>query len=966
MKTFRQALVMAIVGAALAVALAAATPQAARILDHDVYEIWRGIANEALSADGRWAMYTLTLQHGDPELVVRSLEDDRQYGVPRGTEAAFDAAGEYVVMLVRPAMADTRQARIDKVDEAERPKSALGILDLATGRLTTIERVKSFLLPEHAGTWVAYLQEEPLEVADDTDAAIEPPASAPEAASDEAEPSKSVHEETGTTLTRRTLRGDDETSFEHVIDYAVANDGRHLAYATATREGDGDGVFVVATERVTAHPALIGAGHYKRLLFDDAGEQLAFLSDRDEFDAEADADVAQYVLYRATPGSPATALASSSTAGLPSGWQVSEHRQLQFSDRGTRLYFGTAEAPAPEVDEPPMLDEEKVKVDIWHWRDPLLQPMQLLQAGRESERSFVAVAHLDDGQVVQLANRQLPDVELLDGGEADFVYGRSSLPYRLQSSWDFPGTADHYVIDVRSGEQHRIAVAHQGPYEVSPDGAWAVWWDAAELAWFGRALAPLADGSTAPSINLTAQIGQAVHNEQHDWAYEPMPYGLAGWLREDDGSVEAVVYDRYDLWAVDPGALATPRHITSGLGRERRTRLRWIELDPDEHWMPSTTLLLSAFDENDKSAGFWDVEAFGPLPPQQQLHSAHRYGQPRTAKAADVVLFTRENVGEFPDVWAGDLDLVNARRISDANPQQAEYNWATAEVTSWRSLDGELLQGLIHKPADFDPTKKYPMMVTFYERNSDNLHQHHAPTPHRSVIRQTFYASRGYIVFTPDITYQVGYPGESALKDVVAGVLHMIDQGYVDERNIGAQGHSWGGYQIAYLVTKSNIFKAAAGGAPVANMTSAYGGIRWGSGMSRMFQYEKTQSRLGATLWEAPMRYLENSPLFWADKVETPLMMMHNDHDAAVPWYQGIEMFVALRRLGKPTWLINYNDEPHWPTTHANKVDWNIRMQQFFDHYLKDAPAPRWLQEGLPAIDKGKTLGLELLDRDGR
>ncbi len=161
------------------------------------------------------------------------------------------------------------------------------------------------------------------------------------------------------------------------------------------------------------------------------------------------------------------------------------------------------------------------------------------------------------------------------------------------------------------------------------------------------------------------------------------------------------------------------------------------------------------------------------------------------------------------------------------------------------------------------------------------------------------------------------------------------------------------------MVTRTNIFKAAEAGAPVSNMTSAYGGIRWGTGRSRMFQYERTQSRIGGSLWEYPMRYMENSPIFWADKIETPLLIMHNDHDGHVPWYQGIELFVALRRLGKPTWMINYNDEPHWPTKFHNKKDWQIRLQQFFDHYLKGAPAPVWLKEGVPAVEKGKTLGTE-------
>jgi dipeptidyl aminopeptidase/acylaminoacyl peptidase len=338
---------------------------------------------------------------------------------------------------------------------------------------------------------------------------------------------------------------------------------------------------------------------------------------------------------------------------------------------------------------------------------------------------------------------------------------------------------------------------------------------------------------------------------------------------------------------------------------------------------------------------------------------ARRFSNPTQAEDAEALLFTRSSVAEFPNLWVSNLDFGEMRQVSDANPQQAEYLWSTVDLIQWRSTDGRLLQGLLYKPEDFDPSREYPMMVYFYERNSNNLHGHYDPIPHRSVIRPTFYASRGYLVFIPDIVYQIGYPGESAMKCVMPGVLDLVDQGFVDENNIGVQGHSWGGYQIAYMVTKTDLFKAAAGGAPVSNMTSAYGGIRWASGMSRMFQYERTQSRLGATLWEAPMRYIENSPIFWADKVETPLLMLHNDHDGAVPWYQGIEMFVALRRLGKAAWLVNYNDEPHWPTTYANKKDWNVRMQQYFDHYLKGAPAPVWLAEGIPAVDKGRTLGLE-------
>ncbi|HAY36815.1 MAG TPA: S9 family peptidase, partial [Bacteroidetes bacterium] len=213
------------------------------------------------------------------------------------------------------------------------------------------------------------------------------------------------------------------------------------------------------------------------------------------------------------------------------------------------------------------------------------------------------------------------------------------------------------------------------------------------------------------------------------------------------------------------------------------------------------------------------------------------------------------------------------------------------------------------------------------------------------------------------IPYKTGYPGESAMNAIMPGITSLIDQGFVDRDRIGTQGHSWGGYQIAYMVTQTDLFAAAEAGAPVSNMTSAYGGIRWASGMSRMFQYERTQSRIGGTLWDAQQRYIHNSPLFQADKVKTPLLMMHNDEDGAVPWYQGIEYFVALRRLGQPVWMLNYNGAGHGLSDLDDRRDWQIRMQQFFDHYLMDAPAPVWMERGVPAVDKGKTMGLELVGK---
>jgi dipeptidyl aminopeptidase/acylaminoacyl peptidase len=342
----------------------------------------------------------------------------------------------------------------------------------------------------------------------------------------------------------------------------------------------------------------------------------------------------------------------------------------------------------------------------------------------------------------------------------------------------------------------------------------------------------------------------------------------------------------------------------------------------------------------------------------------YNYGGLQKADDADVYVMTRSTFREFPDLWLTDSDFRDMEKITDANPQQEEYIWGDAELIEWVSNDGIPLQGILIKPENFDPAEKYPMMVYFYERSSQGLHSYSPPTPGTSVNR-SFYVSRGYVFFIPDIPYEIGHPGESAIDAVVPGVLKIVDQGYVDKDRIGAQGHSWGGYQLAYMITRTNLFAAVEGGAPVSNMTSAYGGIRWQSGMNRQFQYEHTQSRIGGTLWDETLRYINNSPIFEADKVQTPFLMIHNDEDGAVPWYQGIEFYMALRRLKKPVWMLNYNGEAHGLRQRHNSEDWTIRMQQFFDHYLKGTPAPVWMEKGVPAVLKGKTLGLDLVGEGG-
>jgi dipeptidyl aminopeptidase/acylaminoacyl peptidase len=316
--------------------------------------------------------------------------------------------------------------------------------------------------------------------------------------------------------------------------------------------------------------------------------------------------------------------------------------------------------------------------------------------------------------------------------------------------------------------------------------------------------------------------------------------------------------------------------------------------------------------------------------------------------------FYRGNFQEPTNLFRTDTTLASPVQLTRTNPQQDSIRWGSVELVKWMGTNGVPLEGLLFKPEGFDPKKKYPMLTYFYERNAETLTDYRAPSPSRSTINIPYCVSNGYLVFVPDIVYTTGQPGPNAYDCIVPGVLSLIDRGFVDRDRLGVQGQSWGGYQTAYLITRTNLFRAAEAGAPVANMTSAYGGIRWETGIVRQFQYEKTQSRIGGTLWDRPMNYIENSPLFYANRVETPLMMTHNDADGAVPWYQGIEFYTALRRLNKPVWMLVYNGEGHNLTQRHNAKDLSVRLYQFFDYYLKDAPMPLWMKEGRTAVEKDR------------
>ena len=978
-----------------------------RPLEHEDYDRWNVIAGYSLSADGQWVMYNIRNGKQQTTLKIRKVDSDREYSVAQGVGGQFSADSRFAVYRITPDPQMIQKLRRAKTPPEKMPRAQLEVLHLESGRHATVENVQSFAMPTKGTGWVAFLlgpqptketvqkqvsgtneifEVTPKGLKRPRHATLASPAPASGKTSSEQNPEAGETRETrsesvgnptepkmtteasdeekklekekqaGTTLVLRALETGVERRFPNVTEYHFSENGRLLVFATSTKEQpDQDGAWVLDLQTGDFTQVLAGLGNYRNLAVNKRGTMLAFITDRDDYQNKISAQA--LYLWR-TRQNEATVVATEGTRGVPDDWWVSAKDRPQFSDDGRRLYFNTA--PRPEdLDGKEDADEEEPKavLDLWHWQDPLLQPQQLLQAEQERNRSYRAVYDIRARKVVQLATPEMPTVQVDPRATTNLAVGISREKYRKMMSWDLPGYQDSYLVDLRTGQAELIRERARTSVQMSPGGRFVIWWDTDSRSWFALPTRTV-DGKRKP-INLSRPIKTDLFDELHDTPSEPRPYGAALWL-DDDQAVW--VYDRYDIWQLDPTGRAKPVCVTGHQGRKNLLRFRVVQLDPEFRSLhPDQPVILSMFNDRTKASGYYRLDPGQDHPGRLEplLVLDERIGGLRQALEADTVVFTRQTFRRCPDLWASDLEMKQIGRISRINPQQNEYVWGAAELVHWKSARGEMLDGILYKPDGFDPDRKYPLMVYFYERNSDNLHAYHAPAAGRSIINFSFYVSRGYVLFIPDIPYRTGLPGPSAADAVLPGVKFLVGQGYIDEKRIGMQGHSWGGYQTAYLVTQTDLFACAESGAPVSNMTSAYGGIRWGTGMSRMFQYERTQSRIGGTLWEARDKYIANSPLFHADKIHTPLLILHNDHDGAVPWYQGIELFVALRRLEKPAWLLNYNGEPHWVVKPENRLDFARRMQQFFDHYLQGAPMPVWMAEGIPAVDKGKEFGFE-------
>lgn len=875
---------------------------ASKSLTVDDLITWQRITDREISDNGKWVACKMEPWEGDATVYLYAAQGQETATFSPADKFAFSASSGYLVVTQTPGKSTVDSLKVLKTKEDKMPMNTLVIYSVA-GKKETIDSLKTFKLADEAD-WIAYQRGRK-----------------------------------DSTLYVRSLDGSKTFQFPTVTDFQFAKKSGMLYYTSAA-EGEA-GIFTLNPEK--GSPALIkkGKGVFKQTTFDEKGERLAFL-----YCADKDSSYKALSLWLSEHNAPAKEIATRGNRAFPAEWVINENGMLQFSKSASRLFFGTS--PEPRQKDTTQLAENRPNVQVWSWDEPVQYTVQNYNKEKDLKKSYQAVYNLGNGSIFQLANEELPNIQLGNEGDAPLALLSTSRPYSLSSMWEARTRSDYYTVSLDNGERKQIAQADYGRFRLSPQGKYAYWYGETDSCWYTIALAE------GKQYRLTTPESFPAWDEENDVPDYPYAHGAAGWTANDQN---LLIYDRYDIWKFDPTAATPPINLTVN-GRKEKLSYRLEQLDKEARFIDlGKPQLLKGFNEATKGYGFYNARLSAPAAPKTLLAGNYMLRSINKAKNTDDVIYTMETFQQYPDIHYSTLAFKKSVQLTHGDKQQEGFIWGTAELVSWISLDGRPLEGVVYKPANFDPNKKYPMMVNFYERNSETLYNYRMPEPHRSTIDYHLYNSNEYVIFNPDIRYVDGYPGESCYNCLMPGITMMIAKGYIDEKGIGAQGHSWGGYQVAYLATRTNLFSAIESGAPVVNMFSAYGGIRWSSGMARSFQYEHTQSRLGATPWSSPLRYLENSPLFTMDKVQTPILIMHNDADGHVPWYQGIEYFVAMKRLGKPCWLLNYTGEPHWPMHMANRIDFQRRMFQFFNHYLKNDKMPKWMSEGVPAVEQPFELG---------
>lgn len=950
-----------------------------KVLDHTVYDNWQSIGDKAISNNGRYIAYNILQQEGDALLEVKDIVTNNSISISRGYDFKFTANNNYLICKIKPFYKDIRSAKIKKLKTEDQPMDSLLILRLTDFNLYKLGKIKSYQLSEKTGDYLAVLLNKPTEFKSkvvEINDSVQIIQNIQHKIDSLQKLVGLIYEKGFTQFQKLTTKPIIKTNTEKITEgnilllFNLTNfnidtfklvknillDKLENFILIETTKSNVDSTIktdIQLLNLITKKKESILQNYFdaKNFIFNDSATNMAFIATTD---TQSNMLERKYNLYSyKIADKKLIYLVNQHFNNIKKNYQLAASANIKYNSNGTKLFFEIK--PNYILLDTSLPEFERVKLDIWHYNDEQIQPIQLKNIDNDLNKGLLTCWNVENQHLSLLQDSMFDKIIPLQNYYEQFMYAIQNNQ-KIARQWQGFSTQKIFCINTNTNEKNLVDNDFKGNIIVANKfGNTLVYYDEIKKKYFCY------DALQKKVNTIATDIKFPLFDEENDIPDDANGYGVVKFLND----TTILIYDKYDIWQVDV-TNAKPALVLT-YGRKNNIKYRFIEINKTDKIKTyieqnDSTILLSLFNEQNKNSGISILQFKNKI--NHILMNEPVYINPKIdmAKNYNSLIFTKETYQQSPNLYY--IDFKNPQNnypqkaISTINVQQHNYYWGSSELFKWKSYTGKLTEGILYKPENFDSTKKYPMIVYFYERNNNSLYQYIPPAPSPSRLNISFFVSRGYVVFVPDIWYTIPNPGNSAYNYIVSGTRAVIKKGFIDSTKIGLQGQSWGGYQIAYLITKTNLFACAWAGAPVVNMTSAYGGIRWGTGLNRQFQYEKTQSRIGKNLWENTNAYIQNSPLFFLPKVSTPIVIMSNDADDAVPWYQGIEMFTALRRLNKKVWLLNYNNEAHNLVERRNRKDISIREQQFFDFYLKNEKPTKWILEGIPATMKGRTWGL--------
>jgi acetyl esterase/lipase len=897
---------------------------------------WKSIPFAAVSADGDWFIYRLSPVEGESEVVIRKTREEKEFRFPIGEAPRYPGRGEIVLsedakwaaFLVYPDLDEARSLRKDK----KKIMTRAALVNLATGEKIEYEKVRAFAFSGENPGWVAFQK----------------------SVSESQEKEKDKWN--GTDLILRELASGRELNIGNVSEFVFDKYGRWLALAIDAQGQAGNGIQVRNMTTGAVTPLDSDKAVYKSLTWTEKGEGLASLKGKEDkaFEDKLYSIVAFTGFAPAAKGLQKTSYDPKDDKSFPAGMTISPNRAPRWTEDFTGVLFGifeprkkdSPEAKAPEAKDSPVppvkekskevLDEDIPDLVLWHWQDRRLQSQQQVEEKRDADFSYLCVFGVKERKFLRLADDSLREVEAAPKDR--FAVGVDNSPYELEGSLDGREYQDIYTVDIKTGVRKQALKKCRWYYGPSPDGTRFLYFDDGHFWAY--------DMATGKAANITTGVPASFIDTENDQNVSKPPVRPLGWVKN---GASVLLYDNWDVWNVPAKGGTGAVNLTVNGKKDGIRYQRRFQLDPDEKGIDlSGPVYFGTYAEWTKKAGIarldkgrpgavsllWDDAAFGAL---------------LKARRAETFLYTRATFKDFPDYWASDASLKNGKRITTADPQQKDFLWSSGSILlDYTSAKGAKLQAALHLPANYEKGKRYPCVVYIYEKLSQTLNMYMMPSAYG--FNKSVYTSNGYAVLMPDITYTINDPGMSSVWCVLPAIDAAVASGVVDRARVGLQGHSWGGYQTSFLITQTDAFAAAVAGAPLTNMISMYSSIYWNSGSANQPIFESSQGRFTGGYWENIEAYTRNSPVYWAQKVKTPFVILHNDKDGAVNWNQGIEYYNTLRRLGKPVVMLEYVGENHGLQKAANQKDYGVRMREFFDHFLMGRPVPKWWEEGVPYL----------------